>query len=121
MIIIDTDIMVEYLENVPAAVSKLDIYIGKDQTLAITDLTLAELAYITQDPIIIEELQEAFPVVPMDNKASLELIHIMKRFQFTKAPKFRYLYNAAIAISTDSPIITKNKQNYSNIPNLRFL
>ncbi len=121
MIFIDTDILLEYLQNVPSTVSKLDIYIGKDETLVITDLTLAEIAYLIQDKTIIEEIIEAFPVVSMDGKASLELIRIMKDFQFRKPPKFRYLYNSAIVIANDGHIITKQKSNYQGILELRFL
>ncbi|NPA22000.1 MAG: type II toxin-antitoxin system VapC family toxin [Candidatus Micrarchaeota archaeon] len=121
MIFLDTDILIDYLENVPSAVSKLDIYIGKDEKLVITDLTLGELAYIVQDRNILEEILEAFPVIGMDSKASMELVHIMKEFQFSQPPKFRYLYNAAIVIANDSHLITKNKQGYHNISGLRFL
>jgi predicted nucleic acid-binding protein len=117
MIVVDTEILIDYMLGKQQTALKLEIYIGKEQ-LAITDLSLAEIAYIVQNPISIQNVVEAFEILNFDSDAALQLSTILT---YNPNIPFRYLYNASICVSKNYMLLTKNKEIYSRIKNLRLL
>jgi len=117
MIVVDTEILIDYMLGKQQTALKLEIYIGKEQ-LAITDLSLAEIAYIVQNPISIQNVVEAFEILNFDSDAALQLSTILT---YNPNIPFRYLYNGSICVSKNYMLLTKNKEIYLRIKNLRLL
>lgn len=120
MILLDTDILIDYMLGRQGAVRKLELYIGKEK-IYITDLVLAEVSYITSKPDVVESVIDAFEVLNFDESAALEMINILRDFQLRDPPKFRIVYNSSIALSRSLAILTKTREEYSLIKGIKLL
>lgn len=120
MILLDTDLLIEYMMNRQGAVKKFELYLGKEK-IYITDLVLGELVYIIPKSDVVESVIDAFEILTFDEAASLEMVNILRDFQLQEPPKFRVLYNSSIALSRSLAILTKNREQYAGIRGIKLL
>jgi predicted nucleic acid-binding protein len=119
-ILMDTDILVEFLLGNEITARKIENYAGKD-ALVISSLTLAEVVYAVNDPNLVVDLVETFPVLEFDDRAALKMVQILSSMEFQRKLPFRFVFNASVALANDAVLLTKKRELYSTIPGLKLV
>ncbi len=119
-ICIDLDMLLSYLLGEKSVVEKINQYIEKEE-LSITSLTLAELGLTVEDKETVIKISTLFNVLPFDEKAATKAWELYRIVAEERKPKFRIIYNAAIAIVNDAFFLTKDRMSYADIPGLKLI
>ena len=119
-ILVDTDVLIEFLLGNKAAVKKIENYAGKEE-LHISSLTLAEISYSISDRELLNDVIEAFPLLYFDDRAALKMNQLLSAMEFEKKVPFRFLFNSSVALANDAVMLAKRRDIYSTIPGLRLI
>jgi predicted nucleic acid-binding protein len=119
-ICVDFDMMLYYLVGDKSHVDKINMYI-KTEEMAITAITLADLAISIEDDDIPRKISANFRILPFDERAALKAREIYLLMQEAGNEKVKIAYNSAIAITNDTFMLVKDKNRYKGVPGLKFI
>ena len=119
-ICVDFDMMLYYLVGDKSHVDKINMYI-KTEEMAITAITLADLAISIEDDDIPRKISANFRILPFDERAALKAREIFLLMQEAGNEKVKIAYNSAIAITNDTFMLVKDKNRYKGVPGLKFI
>jgi len=118
VLVIDTDVLIDYLRDQPQAVAFLE---GCDQVLALSVITVAELYAGVRDGEErhrLDSFVEAFDLIPLDGKAAV--VAGLWRRQYGRSHGTG-LADALIAASADAvggTLVTLNQRHFPMLANL---
>jgi predicted nucleic acid-binding protein len=117
----DFDMMITYLVGDKASVEKINMYI-KTEEMALTAVTLADLAIAIEDEGLPTRLVGSFRILPFDEKAALMARKIFLSMQESGNEKVKTAYNSAIAMSHGAYMLVRDKNKYKGVPpGLKFV
>jgi len=119
-ICVDFDMMLYYLVGDKSHVDKINMYIRTEE-MAITAITLADLAISIEDDDIPRKISANFRILPFDERAALKAKEIYLLMQEAGNEKVKIAYNSAIAITNDTFMLVKDKNRYKGVPGLKFI
>jgi predicted nucleic acid-binding protein len=119
-ICVDFDMMLYYLVGDKSHVDKLNMYI-KTEEMAVTALTLADLAISMEDEDLPKKISANFRILPFDERAALKAKEIYLPMQEAGNEKVKIAYNSAIVITNDAFFLVKDKNKYKGVPGLKFV
>jgi predicted nucleic acid-binding protein len=112
--------MLYYLVGNKAHVEKLNMYI-KTEEIAITALTLADLAISMEDEDLPKKISANFRILPFDERAALKAKEIYLLMQEAGNERVKIAYNSAIAITNDAIMLVEDKNKYKGVQGLKFV
>jgi predicted nucleic acid-binding protein len=112
--------MLYYLVGDKSHVDKINMYIRTEE-MAVTAITLADLAISIEDDDIPRKISENFRILPFDEPAALKAREIFLLMQEAGNEKVKIAYNSAIAITNDAFMLVKDKSKYKGVPGLKFI
>ena len=121
MILVDTNIFIEYYKNNPMICSVLEHISPKE--IAVSDVVCAELyfgARNTQELADIVADMEKLTVLTISPKISRLAVDLIKQYCLSHRLKLPDAQIAATAILHDAELFTLNRKDFAYIPNLRL-
>ncbi|MEA2015174.1 MAG: type II toxin-antitoxin system VapC family toxin [Actinomycetota bacterium] len=118
MIILDTDIFIDYFRGIEVAVDYIKgIPINERAT---TDITLMELFKGARNKEELENIDKfikrnIFIVLPVSSSASRRAVQILRRYSLQKGLGLPDALIAAVTLSADGKLITGNKKHFEFI------
>ena len=123
MIIIDTDILIDFGRGIPDAVRCLE---------QIEQNSVPSVSIVTQMELIVgcgnknelrtsEAFLERFHIVPLDEEISDKAVSLLCRYRLSHGLLIADAMIAATAIVSDTRFISKNQRDYRFIEELRLL
>jgi len=119
---IDTNILIAYLDGEEAVVDFINTLITQGKLLylpATVEIELLSFAGWTPAEVTAVEqfLSKGFVFMPIDRQLAQMTAHIRRTVKI-KTPDATI---AATAISTDTPLLTRNTRDFKNIPGLSLM
>jgi predicted nucleic acid-binding protein len=119
---LDLDILLDFLLGDESAIKKVDIYIKtKDTELCISSITLAQLYIISKNKQVIDNLKDRFIILPFDENAAKIAGEVYDYLEEQSSVNQHSVFIAATCLAHEAILLTKNKQYYMPIPNLRVI
>lgn len=122
MVIVDTDVLINYLKNKPQAVADLS-QIGWDEVL-VTSMTVMELYKGVRNKQELDELKQflqGLEIAVADEEAGRLAMQWAEQYCLSHAPiDIPDLTNGAIAVLEGLKLHTDNKKHFRHLPGLRL-
>ena len=112
--------MVAYLIGEKATVDKLNLY-TKSEEMAVTSITLADVALSLDDESVPHKIADNFEVLSFDEKAALKSKKIYRIMQENGNDNVKIAYNAAIVINNSAVMLTRDRRRYHGVPDLKLI
>jgi len=122
IIILDTDILIDYFRGVEVAKDYIERIPVNER--ATTDITLMELFKGARNKEEVGNIDKfikgnIFIVLPVSSSASRKAVQILKRYSLQKGLGLPDALIAAVTILADSKLITGNKRHFEFIDRLK--
>ncbi|MEW6528794.1 MAG: type II toxin-antitoxin system VapC family toxin [Candidatus Micrarchaeota archaeon] len=119
-ICISTEVIFDFLIGEENAVQKIKLYSNED--LCMTSLTLFELRSVAEKQERISELLGYFTILDFDSHAAEIAAHIVRNdLHYGINRNTKSVINAAICITNNSLLFTKNRANFEGIKNIKLI
>ena len=121
MILVDSNIFIEYYKNNPAICKVLEQI--APQEIVVSDVVCAELYFGARNKQelvdIVSDMEKitALPITPNISKLAVDLV---KQYCLSHALKLPDALLAATALTQNTKLLTLNKKHFSYIPNLKL-
>lgn len=127
--IIDTDILIDLLRNKKQAITFVASLETQNLTLSTTAINIFELhhgAHKSRDPEknvhAISKVSSRLVILPLTSKSAQEAGHIYAELERNGHPiGLRDTFIAAIALTRDCSVATRNQQHFNKIPELKII
>ena len=123
MTLVDTDVLIDELRQVPLAQQVLQAA-ARQGTLAVSMLTRLELLVGCRDLVSkqrVERLLRGFQLLPVTAEISETTNQLVTTYWLGHSLHFVDAHIAATAIVHDRPLLTKNQRDFRFIPGLQLL
>ena len=121
MILIDTNIFVEYYKNNPAVCEILESI--NPQEIAVNDVVCAELYFGARNSRELADIvadMEKLIVLTISSKISKLSVELVKQYCLSHKLKLPDAQIAATALLYNAELFTLNRKDFAYIPNLKF-
>ena len=121
MILVDTNIFIEYYKNNPAIYKILEQI--DPQEIVVNDVVCAELYFGARNKQELADIvfdMEKLTILPISQKISRFAVDLVKQFCLSHKLKLPDAQIAATAILHNAELFTLNKKDFIYIPNLRL-
>ena len=121
MILVDTNIFIEYYKNNPAICNVLEQI--DTQEIAVSDVVCAELYFGARNRQELADIvsdMEKLTVLPVSQKISRLAVDLVKQYCLSHKLKLPDAQIAATAILHNAELFTLNRKDFKYIPNLKL-
>ncbi len=119
--LIDTDILVDYLRLHPEAVHFLDGLTKKDRAVSVlTHLELLQGCSTKLKSQTVDHFVKQFKVLPLDAEISLSAMKLFREHKWHSHMSIPDVLIAATALSSGEILYTRNVKDYKMIPGLKL-
>ncbi|MBW8877557.1 MAG: type II toxin-antitoxin system VapC family toxin [Acidobacteria bacterium] len=118
-ILVDTDVLIDYLRGLPAAVDFLE---SLDEPLLISSMTVAELyagVREGEERQVLDLFVHAFEVIPIDDEIAVRGGLLRRKYQASHGTGLADALIAATADRRRAQLITLNGRHYPMLSNLK--
>ena len=122
MIVVDTDIIIDFSRDISAAVDTIDHLQGSGETLAVSVVTAMELIIgcrTKKEMRQIESFLKQFQTIHLCHVISERALQLIRAFYHSHSLLIPDALIAASAVLTNSMLYTKNVRHFRMIPGLR--
>ncbi|MCX6773713.1 MAG: hypothetical protein NTY68_01800 [Candidatus Micrarchaeota archaeon] len=119
-ICVDFDMLISYLIGEKPIVDKLNLY-TKSEELLVTSLTLADISISLDDDLVPHKIVDNFRILPFEEKAALKSKEIYRIMQDNGNDNIKIAYNSAIAIVNSAVMLTRKRERYKGVPELKLI
>ena len=121
MILVDTNIFIEYYKNNPAICNVLEQI--DTQEIAVSDVVCAELYFGARNRQELTDIvsdMEKLTVLPVSQKIARLAVDLVKQYCLSHKLKLPDAQIAATAILHNAELFTLNRKDFKYIPNLKL-
>lgn len=119
--LIDTDILVDYLRLLPEAVSFLDGLSKKERMVSVlTHLELLQGCSTKQKSQSIDHFVKQFKVLPLSDDISISVVKLFREHKWHSHMSIPDVFIAATALDSGEILYTRNVKDYRMIPGLKL-
>jgi len=112
--------VVAYLIGEKATVDKLNLYI-KSEEMAITAISLADVAISLDDELVPHKIADNFEILPFDERAALKSKEIYRAMQDSGNDNVKIAYNSAIVVNNSAVMLTRDRRRYHGVPQIKLI
>jgi predicted nucleic acid-binding protein len=112
--------LVSYLIGEKPIVDKLNLY-TKSEELVVTSLTLADISISLEDDFVPHKIVDNFRILPFDERAALKSKEIYRIMQDNGNDNVKIAYNSAIVIVNSAVMLTRKRERYKGVPELKLI
>ena len=122
VILVDTDVLIDYLAGIPSALEGFEKYADQLQTTAISCFELLSGARAGKRGDRLRRLIAALPVLPLDRKAAEHAATVRQQLEAAGSQiGMADSLIAGIALTHRIPVWTRNRRHFERVPSLELV